>query len=249
MNYIPYIFKDNPLMSELTIKQLVYFFLISSASATGLKIYSAYARIDVLNKFSHYDDEDIETAIDELIDEGLILESRKTQDIQIGTLTELKGGKKSLFTNVAEDRKSENIFKVVEANHKEFMKAMKGSSKFYEVENLGNKIDKLKRKEFGSWVIADFMDLFSLSYMCMYQEFVVGYMAKQFGQMKSLLKAYDPVTVAKMIIHYTCNVEAIHKKGLPEIGLLLFHKNTVYSQIAKSKQRDTVRHTKIDDDF
>lgn len=244
-NLIPSIFKDNPLMSELSLKHLVYFFIISNATTTGKKIYSEYSYSDVLNKLN-YEMDDVKNAIEELAEEGVIIVRR--EDIQVGSVVGLKSIRK-LFTGIEEENKSNNLFSSIESNHKVFMVALEGTSKYYEVENLETKIKKLKNKEFSAWVMADYMDLFSLSYTCMFQEFYREQTPKEFGQMRNLVKVYDTVTLIKMIIYYTCNSESIHKKGLPEIGLLLYHKNTVYSQIAKSKVTEKVRHVKLDDDF
>jgi len=242
-NLISKITQEHKLLSDISLKHIIYLFLISDTRKSGrtTDIFSVYEVINVVDKFSTFEELEVENCLNLLENEGLIV--IVDDSFLVGTYVD---NNYKLF-NGTKDNPAE-FFNSLDDSYQEFRKNMRNSNKRFLVENIGSKIDKLKNKDVTAWVRADFMDLFQVTYESVFQEFIKEFQRKEEGQMKLLVKVYDNATVIKMIIYYIHNSDSIHR-NLPTIGLLLYHKDTVYSKIATKQKQNTKRHERDDSDF
>lgn len=240
-NLLTHLSKDSKVISEFPIKYFVYCFLLSRVvNEKGELMYDDYA-CNLPHTLKQIPEDDITEALNDLAASNYI--QLRDDDIIVGTDVD---GVKRLFNG--KTVKSVNSFARIEKDYEIFLRAMKHSNKLYEVERIGDKISKLKRKDPAKWIFADFIDLFKITYECCFQEFIKDFQAKEYAQMKNLFKTTDVSALIQMVVHYVQNYENFHK-SLPTVGLLLYHKNTIYSQITKSQKRETSRHVRDDSDF
>lgn len=241
-NLITQLSREHKFVSEVSLKHIIYLYLISISVTEDSVLYSKVDLSDLQYKFTNLESEEIENAVTVLEAEGLL--SVKDDRICLGTHHD---GIKKLYNG--KTKNPNTFFDKLQNSYDLFAEAMKDSNKFYEVERRQERIDKLRKKEASRWVHADFMDLFRVSYECVYQEFMGDFQVKDTASMRNMIRYYDTSTLIRMVIQYIHFTDSFHKKSLPSIPLLIYHKNAIHTQVSGNEKRESVRHTRIESDF
>jgi hypothetical protein len=73
------------------------------------------------------------------------------------------------------------------------------------------------------------------------------FLAKEYGQLRSLLSLYSAKDFMDMVIEFFTNGTAYYKQ--PSLGLLMYHKDTLFGVVKAASKRKTQKITKEDEGF
>jgi len=243
MNIIPKLTQEHRIINNISFKYIIYLFLISDTKRNQRtkEVFSNYTVLDIVDKFSHLEELEIERIVSILENEGFLYV--ENDQIIVGNIVD------NIVKLLNNDATSPSeFFTMLEESNRQFAISMRRNPKLYLVELGTDRINKLKNKDIDRWVLHDLMDLYRVTYESVFQEFVKDYQAKEWALMKGLIKLYETGTIVKMIIYYLHHSEKFHRT-LPSIGLLIYHKNDIYSAITVTNKRNKNRHVRDDSDF
>lgn len=184
------------------------------------------------------DQESISDAIEELIKVGLVAKNKQT--LEIGYVTE---NRKVLFTGTTDtlDAEYDELMEYADS----FVESFRSSTLSSAAIKVKREIQVLFEKGLSRWTIYDYMSLFRFVSTVYFQDFQRDFSKQEFGTMKNFAKLYDSATTIKLIIYYLLQNEKYHK-SIPTIGLLIYHKDSVYKDcMGVSKKSKIVRTTKL----
>ena len=231
INLISSVSKEHGILSEVSLKHIIYFYILANVEKTKFELFSAYTDIDISDKFSfHYDEADIDKALAELVSEELIVIC--TDGIQVGTIVD---NKRKLFTGKSQNINAEKLKLLDYANM--YIEDCKGTARSSVVKEFKAEIIRLFFKPVQSWVATDLSNLFRLTHTVYFQDSSRTMTAKEDAQIKQLLKFYDTITIIKMIVYYICNNEEFGSLQ-PNVSLFHYNKDTVYAKVRGISRKD-----------
>lgn len=249
MNYLPRVNPDAAIMNSVPLKYVIFCYLCSEAFdfEEDNAVYSKYNRESVTTKFKHYSDEDISEAFEELKAEGLISIVDGDDDIEYIAIGVCSGDGLC------------KLFGASETSLEDFIREVNNAIASYIADCSGVQIAFAKKAKDDFEVLSarspneykhyDFVKLFLLCFEVFLQERPREFMEKEHGQLKQLRKAYDAVTLFKMIVYYFANSNSFGK--YVNLNTLVYKKDEVYQKMkGVSKKRGSKSHmrTKRADD-
>jgi hypothetical protein len=241
MNCLKLLSKDNPILTDLPLKSLLYVTLVSKAYAQDEWLVSSYDYDDIF-RFLPFGGDSIEDSFQELISEKLIEFDEDTNLIYIGYVTQ--DGQKKLYTGTGLVDIEYELSPVVEAAE-DYIAACKSKIGKGTAQALLKEVKSFIEKPLSTLNVPALVDFFGDCYHIFMQEEHRNFQQKEYGQMKNLTKLYDNVTVVRLIIRFFTNLHQF--TDTPSIGNLLYAKDKVYTSLTGGKKAKV--NYKDDEDF
>ncbi len=224
------------MLTEIPIKALVYMLLLSKVYAEDGSLISSYDEQDIF-KLVPSDEEAVESALEELYEEELTSYEEGDARIYVGYVTD--DGHKKLFTGVKMSSIQDEFEPLLQAA-KEYEQSVESKVSKSKARTLLKKVQEYAELPPSGLRVPVLVDFFGLCYNVFMQEEYRPFQQKEYGQMKSLVKLYDNVTVVRIIIRFFDKLDKF--TNTPSIGNMLYVKDKVYATF-NSKQKTSKSKT------
>lgn len=95
----------------------------------------------------------------------------------------------------------------------------------------------LSSKPITTYTVKEFVLLFRACFEVWSQEPFRNFTGAEIGKMKYMLKTYEQVELANMIIEFISNSETYCSGTVPSMGLFLYHKDSLYVRVKKGSRK------------
>jgi len=240
MNGLKIIRNSSKLAKELEPHLIVYFFLLTRVFSVEEKLMSDYSPVGVERELKQFN---VASALDELIKLGYIQVDNE-DNIYVG---EIVKDEPVLFSNVSENSDISDIISELWDLWKSYNSECKIGGKVSPANSCKVILTNLENNKVDNWSRSDMRNFFRLVYELWHQEKYREFIVKDNAQFKKLDQIYEQAVLARMIYYFMRHYPELGKKTLPDIGNLLFHKDTVFNKvttkrITKREYKSTSKH-------
>jgi hypothetical protein len=198
---------------------------------------------DLHSKFKHFEKTQINEALVELNSEGLV-KTKLSGEIILGVTD--KGIHKLIGSK--QDSTIEDYTKMLHDAAQSFMDVASGEALVTAKNNLKD-FEKLHCKPITNWTYFEFVDLFNISYISVYQQPFRILTGKERGQIKNMVNAHKASSLYKMIIYYVFHSERYGKSLSP--GIFQYNQDRIYETVtekAKVRAKSEKQRTRTAED-
>jgi hypothetical protein len=246
MNFLPKINSDSAILGYMPLRYILYCFLLTDCLQEEDEhvVYSCYDNTHLYKKFRQFTATQIDEAIDELVEEGLI--TIEDTFIHVGVCSGDGLCKLYSFSQHAIEDYTRIVTDaldayVEDANGIAIARAKRTKANF-------EALSALKPHEYKH---GDFVKLWLYAYEGIMQESHREFMQKEHGQLKRLRTQYDPEVLYKLIIYFLNNSHLFGKT--PNLDTFTYKKDTIYlKMVGKTKKvgsRSHMRKKIVDEGF
>lgn len=240
MNLIALLNPDSAINDSVALKYTVYYYMLSVAEVDEKRneIQCRFNIKELPERFRFFDATDIKDAVKQLVSDELVAWSKSTGVLTLG-ISE-KGVHKLYGTRA--DSVLEDYRKLLYDHAERFNDNAQGMNMTLACNNL-REVDGLFSTSFTEWTKREFVKLFNVSYVSLYQQAGRAFTGKENGQMGHLIAQYKTSSLFKMVIYYVFHAEKYHKTAM-NMGLFLYNKDDIYT-IVTGKTAERVKMQKL----